>query len=543
MSEALQRLSGSWLRNLLNKITRNKFSGLMSGLIVTSIIQSSSATTVLVVSFVHAGLLSLSQSISVILGANIGTTITAWMISLLGFKFNISIMALPLLALSFPFVFAKNSNRKSWGEVIIGFAILFIGLGFLKQYLPDIKNNINIIEYLSNYAGLGYYSILIFTGIGVLITLIVQSSSATIALTFVMCSNGWISFELAAAMILGENIGTTLTANVAAIVANVNAKRAAFSHFIVNFLGVIIALVLFKPFVLLIEVIIVQFGMTSPRVDNTSVPISLSLFHTVFNILMALLFINFIPLLNKLTQLVFKDDNSNTEDNTLKVFQSGILSTSELSLINVRKAIIAYSHMATNMFHQLNKLLFITDEKRFKQEYNEIRSTEEKMDLVERQIAEYLTKIGEKDLSISASKEVRAYLKISDNIESIADSCYNISKALRRKLKNKIWFTPDQRNQIGDVFVLVGDLLVFINEQLDNSNTGNEDLEHTELLINKVNNITSTLIKDLPKRIKSKEFTYQSGVVFNDIIAMCENICSYAINVSQALQVNSREDL
>jgi phosphate:Na+ symporter len=542
MSEALQRISGSWLRNLLNKITRNKFSGLMSGLLLTSIIQSSSATTVLVVSFVHAGLLSFAQSISVILGANIGTTITAWMISILGFNFNISIMALPLLALSFPLIFAKNSNKKSWGEVIVGFAVLFIGLGFLKQYLPNINNNINVIEYLSNYTDLGYYSILIFTGIGIIITLIVQSSSATIALTFVMCSNGWISFELAAAMILGENIGTTLTANIAAIVANMNAKRAAFSHFVVNFLGVIIALILFKPFIIIIDLLITQFGMVSPQIDNSTVPVSLSLFHTLFNVLMALLFINFIPSLDRFTHFIFKDSKADIEDNTLKLFQTGILSTSELSLINVRKALIAYSQIASNMFNQLSKLLYITDDRHFKKEYKEIRNTEEKMDLVERQIAEYLTKIGEKDLSISASKEIRAYLKISDNIESIADSCYNISKALRRKLKNQIWFTPEQRNQIENVFVLVSDLLNGLNKQLKKSSSDDEDLRHTELLVNKVNNITNTFLKDLPKRIKSKEFTYQSGVVFSDIISLCETICAYALNVSQALQVNNREE-
>ena len=544
MSEALQKVSGLWLRNIINRITTNRFSGLFSGFILTSIIQSSSATTVLVVGFVHAGLLNLAQSISVILGANIGTTITAWMISLIGFKFNISIIALPLLTVFFPLIFSKNSNKRSWGEVIVGFAILFIGLGFLKQYLPDINRDLNLIEFINNYSQYGYYSILIFTGIGILLTIIVQSSSATIALTFVMCSNGWISFELAAAMILGENIGTTVTANIAAIVANKQAKRAALSHFLVNFVGVVLALCVFKPFLNLVEIIVLKLGIVSTKYKYSSIPITLSLFHTLFNLMLALVFVNFIPLIEKVTKVFIKGTKSDIDDNKLKLFQTGMLSTSELTLVKVRKELYLYAQIAGDMFKQLHKLLYINDEHKFKKEYNEIKFTEERMDILERYIADYLTKIGERDLSILASKEVRAYLKISDNIESIADACYNISKALRRKQKKKIWFTPQQRQKIDDLFTMVDKVLELMIKQLETLNFGDNKTEiaYIEMHINKFSNTASCLIKDVTNKIKSKDYTYQSGVVFTDIVALSETLCSHVLNISQALQFSTPEE-
>jgi len=310
MSEALQKVAGGKMRQILAVMTNNRFKGALTGFLVTTTIQSSSATTVMIVSFVNAGLLSLIAAVGVIMGANIGTTVTAWIISLLGFKISLSFLSLPLIGISFPFFFSKNSLKKSWGELIIGFAILFIGLQFLKESVPDINNNPGILNFLSSFTDLGYISILIFVIIGTILTVIIQSSSATMALTLVMTYNGLIPFELAAAMILGENIGTTITANIAAFVANISAKRAARAHFIFNTFGVIWMLIVFHPFLRVIDHFMQHYHSISilstdlSKVDYETIkqeyPIALSIFHTSFNILNTLMLIGFASLIAKI---------------------------------------------------------------------------------------------------------------------------------------------------------------------------------------------------------------------------------------------------
>jgi len=276
MSEGIQKVAGSKMRSILSSMTSNRVKGVFTGFAITSLVQSSSATTVLVVSFVNAGLLSLTESIGVIMGANIGTTITAWLISIVGFKVKIATYALPIIALGFPLMFFNKEKLRSWGEVIVGFALLFLGLAYLKDSVPDLKSNPEILEVLSRYTDLGFLSTLIFVGIGTLVTLIVQSSSAAMALTLVMANNGWIPFELAAAMVLGENIGTTVTANLAALIANVHAKRAALAHFIFNIFGVIWIIILLNPALRFIDYYIVSSGGSSPYSTATSIPIALS---------------------------------------------------------------------------------------------------------------------------------------------------------------------------------------------------------------------------------------------------------------------------
>jgi phosphate:Na+ symporter len=285
MSESLQRVAGDKMRSILAKMTSNPVKGVLTGLLITAIIQSSSATTVMVVSFVNAGLLSLIESIGVIMGANIGTTVTAWLISLLGFKVNISIISLPLIGVGFPLLFSNNNKRKSWGEFIIGFAMIFLGLDFLKNSVPDIKSHPEILAFLGNYTNHGVWTHLLFLTIGTVLTMIIQSSSATMALTLVMCNNGWISFDVAAAMVLGENIGTTITANLAASIANVSAKRAARAHFLFNLMGVVWVSLFFPFFLNLIAKFIVNSGGSSPYSDPHAIPVALSIFHTGFNII------------------------------------------------------------------------------------------------------------------------------------------------------------------------------------------------------------------------------------------------------------------
>ena len=306
MSDALMNLAGDKMRSILARMTSNRFLGIFTGFTITSIIQSSSATTLMVVSFANASLLTLTESISVIMGANIGTTITAWLITILGFKVSMSTIALPLVGLGFAFTFAKKEHLKNWGGFIIGFAILFIGLQFLKDAVPNIKENPEILEFLKRYTDLGFWSVLLFLFIGTLLTVIIQSSSATMALTLIMTAQGWIPFPLAAAMVLGENIGTTITANLAAIVANYHAKRTARAHFIFNVIGVIWVLILFYPFLKLVEKIALELGSESPYVYAAAIPVALSLFHTIFNISNALLLVGFVKPIAALVEKMIK---------------------------------------------------------------------------------------------------------------------------------------------------------------------------------------------------------------------------------------------
>ena len=304
MSDALLKLAGNKMRSILATMTSNRFLGILTGFFITSVIQSSSATTLMVVSFSNAGLLTLTESISVIMGANIGTTITAWLITILGFKVSMSAIALPLVGFGFAFTFAKKEQTKNIGGFIIGFALLFIGLQFLKEAMPDIKSNPGILEFLSRYTDLGYLSILLFLLIGTVLTIVIQSSSATMALTLIMTAEGWIPFEMAAAMVLGENIGTTITANLAAIVANYQAKRTARAHLIFNIIGVVWMLILFYPFLKLISWMSVKFGSESPYVSAAAIPVAISLFHTTFNVINTFLLVWFVNPIAKFVERI-----------------------------------------------------------------------------------------------------------------------------------------------------------------------------------------------------------------------------------------------
>ncbi|MEZ4796807.1 MAG: Na/Pi cotransporter family protein [Flavobacteriaceae bacterium] len=304
MSDALLKLAGNKMRSILATMTSNRFLGILTGFFITSVIQSSSATTLMVVSFSNAGLLTLTESISVIMGANIGTTITAWLITILGFKVSMSAIALPLVGFGFAFTFAKKEQTKNIGGFIIGFALLFIGLQFLKEAMPDIKSNPQILEFLSRYTDLGYLSILLFLLIGTVLTVVIQSSSATMALTLIMTAEGWIPFEMAAAMVLGENIGTTITANIAAIVANYQAKRTARAHLIFNVIGVVWMLILFYPFLKLISWMSIKFGSDSPYISTAAIPVAISLFHTVFNVMNTFLLVWFINPIAKFVERI-----------------------------------------------------------------------------------------------------------------------------------------------------------------------------------------------------------------------------------------------
>jgi phosphate:Na+ symporter len=541
MSESLQKVAGNRLRKILAAMTSNRFLGVLTGLTITGIIQSSSATTVMVVSFVNAGLLTLSESIGVIMGANIGTTVTAWIISLIGFKIKISVFALPLIGLGAPLIFSKKNVRKSWGEFIMGFGLLFIGLDLLQASVPDINNNPQILAFLQSYTDMGFWSVLLFLFIGTALTVIIQSSSATMALTLVMSYNGWISYDMAVAMVLGENIGTTITANLAAIIANTTAKRAALAHTLFNVFGVIWVLILFNPITKFISGFTVGIEGTSPYSDPTAIPIALSLFHTLFNVSNVLIQIWFIKYIEKLVTFFIKNKNVDDEEFGLKFLHTGLLSTSELSILQVRKECAEYAKMSYKMFNQVKKQFAETDQKKRKKIAEKIAKNEIAMDELEAEIANYLTKVSEGELSIDGARKIRTLLKISDNIESLADCCFNLSSALLKKAKKNIEFIPEQRNDILEMFKLIDKAYDLTLTALDDILSDSLDLTVINEIEEKIDCLRDKLKKRNTTNLDENKYSYQSSVIYMDIITLCETMGDHLININEALSYQKND--
>ncbi len=534
MSESLQKVAGDKMRNILAAMTSNRVKGIFTGFLITAIIQSSSATTVMVVSFVNAGLLSLVQSIGVIMGANIGTTVTAWLISILGFKVHMTTIALPLIGVGFPLLFSKHTKRKSLGELVIGFSLLFIGLGYLKDSVPDIKNNPEILHFLGNYTDLGYLSLLLFLGVGTLLTVIIQSSSATMALTLVLCFNGIISFEMAAAMVLGENIGTTITANLAAVVANVSAKRAARAHFIFNVFGVVWILILFYPVIKIINYVVIEMGFASPLSNPASIPVALSIFHSAFNITNTFIMVWMVGLIEKIVIKMVPDKDSD-EEFRLQFINIGMLSTSELGILQARKEIYVYGERVAKMFGFVRELFIVKKDKKHEYLVQKVEKYEEIIDRMEVEIADYLAKVSEGELSESASLKIRGMFEIIDNLESIGDSCRNLEKAMVRKKEGKVEFHKEISDNILKMFDLIDNSLeeMLANLNKDYSEVNISKAEEIESQINKYRN---ELRKDHIKNVKAKKYKYKAGILYNELFSTCEKLGDYVINVSESIR-------
>ncbi len=534
MSEALQKVAGARMRKILSAMTSNRFFGVITGFLVTAIIQSSSATTVMVVSFVNAGLMSLVESIGVIMGANIGTTITGWMITLLGFKVKISAYALPMIGLGLPLIFSKNSSRRSWGEFIVGFALLFLGLEYLKGSVPNIKENPEILSFLQHYTNLGFGSTIIFLFIGTILTVVIQSSSATMALTFVMCNQGWIPFHLAAAMVMGENIGTTITANIAAAVGNVSAKRAARVHFLFNIFGVMWMLAVFPWFVNGIDQLITSHNGVSPSESVAAVPTALSIFHTSFNVINVLLFIWFVPLFNKAVIKMVPASEIEEEEFRLKFITTGMLSTSELSILQARKEVHSFGKHSKKMFGFIKKLMNQNKDSKFSKQFARIEKYEGICDNIEVEIANYLAQVNHGKLSDLGRKRVRSMLKLVDDLESIGDCNYNLAKTINRMRNAKVKFSDDILNKLELMFSLVDEALDIM---VSNLNDTNEDIHLTKAqqIEDEINNYRNQLKVEHLDNFKNGVYTYEAGIIFNDLFSECEKLADYAINVTEAL--------
>jgi len=534
MSEGIQKAAGQKLREILGAMTKNRFFGVITGFIITSLVQSSSATTVMTVSFVNAGLLSLVESAGVMMGANIGTTITGWIVSYFGFKFKIVTLSLPMIAFGLPMSLIGNSRVKSTGEFLIGFAILFLGLSALKDAVPDLKENPEVLSFLAGFEP-GLLTNLMFVLIGAAVTIIVQSSSAAMTLTFVMCNNGWIPFPLAAAMILGENIGTTITAELASFVGNVHAKRSARIHSMFNIIGVT-WMVLVLPFALQLIDWFSQtvMGNTSPFEDAESIPFALSYFHTFFNLANVMLLIWFVPFLVKMAIKSVPSKGEDDEIFHLEYIGTGLMGTSELALLEAKKEVVKFSEISLRHVRMVKELLVEKDKKKVKKLVKRIKKYEEITDNIEAEVTNYLMKVSSKQLSAESSMLVRTMLSVIKELEQMSDICYQMSVGLDKKHDRKIWFSSDQREALLKLFKLVEDSLENMMKNLE-LGSAHVDLPHAAKLELDIDKKRDSMRKQHLEKIEKGEYDFQNGMIYSDLFASLERIGDLSMNVNEAL--------
>lgn len=537
MSEALQKVAGDKLRNILAAMTSNSFSRILTGLFITAVIQSSSATTVMVVSFVNAGLLSLVQSIGVIMGANIGTTMTAWLISLLGFKADISILAIPLVGIGFAFMMFKSNKKKSIGELIIGFALLFLGLSFLKSSVPDLQSSPEVLAFLQQWTNYGFGSVLMFVAIGTILTIVLQSSSATMALTLVMCNNGWIPFEMGAAMVLGENIGTTITANIAASVANVSARRAAMAHSVFNLFGVVWVLILYHPFLTVVSKIIMAMGLDNPLqagASPNSTLYAISMVHTLFNICNTLILVWFTNLIAALVTKIVKGKKEE-EVFRLQYIHGGLLNTAELSLAQAKAEIIHYAQICRRQYVYAQEALNTDDSEKFDKLYKKLEEYEQITDRIELEIAKYLNNIAEGQLSEESGRRLQAMYKIISELESVGDSGFNIARILQRRNIHNKEFDPNMIKKLNYMTELINrgfdamiNNLTLGYDKIENISNA-QDVEHD------INEYRNNLKEEHLLNLENNVYSYLTGVYYMDLISEYEHVGDFMINISEAI--------
>ena len=530
-SEGLQKGAGDKLRNILTAMTTNRFTGMLTGVFITALIQSSSATTVMVVSFVNAGLLTLGESISVIMGANIGTTVTAWIISVFGFKVDMAALSLPLLGFAIPLMFSNKSKRKSIGEFVFGFAFLFMGLALLKDNAPDLEKNPEMLAFVQRYTDMGFGSIILFLVIGTVLTMIVQASAATMAITLIMVANGWINLELGAALVLGENIGTTITANLAALTANTQAKRAAFAHCLFNVIGVCWVLVIFHPFMHFVEWIVDTFFNTNNMAVETSY--KLSAFHSMFNICNVAILIGFTKQIEKIASRFFKMKEED-EAPRLRYITGGMLSTAELSILQAKKEISLFAKRIYRMYGMVEDLLQTTKDDDFIKLFSRIEKYENISDNMEIEIADYLNRVSEGRLSSESKLKIRAMLREVTEIESIGDSCYNLARIIARKRQTGQDFVEKQYDHIHFMMKLTRDALDHMLVVLDKADIRSTDVNKSFNIEHEINNYRNQLKSQNILDVSNKEYDYQMGVYYMDLIIECEKLADYVVNVVEA---------
>ena len=547
MSSGLQKAAGDKLRSFLSAMTSNPAKGVLTGLGVTTVIQSSSATTVMVVSFVNAGLLTLAQAISVIMGANIGTTVTAWLVAWLGFKADISILAVPMMLFGFLFSNSKKNQRQNIGELIVGFSLLFLGLSFMKNSVPDLRETPQVLEFVTTWASHGFGSVLLFLAFGTVLTLVLQSSSATMAITLIMLSMGWIPFHMACAMVLGENIGTTITANIAASVGNTQAKRAAMSHTIFNVFGVIWALILFKPFTALVGKIIELFGLPNPAAEgfavvegsadtSTAALYGLSMLHTLFNTINTLILIWFIKLIEKAVVWMIKPKNQDKEPFRLKYISAGPLATPELAAEQAFDEIIHFAQISRNGLGYAKQAIS-ADAKHFDELREKLVKYEEISDRIEYEIAAFLNGVSAGDISEATSMKIKAMYKIIGELESLGDSGEAISRMLSRRNEHKKTFSAETIDNINLMLEKVDNAYEVMIANLNAAHEGTlSSIANAYSAEEQINTLRNELREAEIEALEDNDKNYQTSVYYIDIINELEHMGDYMINISQSLE-------
>lgn len=569
MSEGLQKVAGDRLRNILGAMTRNRVTGVLTGILITALIQSSSASTVMVVSFVNAGLMSLAQSMAVIFGANVGTTVTTWIISAFSFEINISTYTIVLLAVAVPLMFMKKGGYKSLGEFIVGFCFLFMGLDLISTYVPNLEENPQMLAFLQDYTQMGIVSVLTFFSVGIILTMVVQSSAATFAITLIMCSQGWISFTLGCAVILGGNIGTTITPILASLSGNLAARRTAMGHVLFNIVGSIIVLLVFYPFVHLVGDItgacmgldpcdidraqeLAMSGNTlldeagrKISFDQKTVAFGLAMFPTVFNAANLLVMIWFTRLYVKAVCWLMPARHRDTEEEfTLKYIGRGLLGTSELNLAQAQKEIVVYGERVQRMIGMAETLVGSDpDSQEYLDNVNRIEKYEEISDHMELEIGMFLNKVAEGRLSPEGKKETAAMLRIISEIESIADSCLNVSKTLRRKNQAKVNFDQWIQAQIAGMFRIVDaamDNMLALLREMDAPDEARVIEAYNRE--REINNYRNRLRDDNISNINDHKYNYQEGIFFMDLISEAEKLGDYILNVVEGVKHRFKEE-
>lgn len=568
MSEGLQKAAGDRLRSILSVMTRNRLTGMLTGILITALIQSSSASTVMVVSFVNAGLMTLGQSMAVIFGANVGTTFTAWIIALFGFKVDTSLMILPIIACSVPLLFSSSSKKKSIGEFLVGFAFMFMGLGMISTYVPDLQSNPEMFAFLEKYASMGFLSVVIFLFVGMILTAIIQSSAATFAIVLIMCTKGWITFDIACAVVLGSNIGTTVTPLLASMSGNVAAKRTAMGHLLFNTFGLLWTLVVFYPFCDLNVWITERLGQGNPTeifkfvndleasdpdtynalFANTlpsghpvlaqvaqmqfSVSFGLSMFHTVFNLVNVAIMIWLTGLYVKIVETLVPKRHKEDDEFQLKFISGGLMSASELNIAQAEKEILVYSQRVQRMVGMAQAIVKVKDQEEFTKQFSRLEKYEEISDRMEIEIAHYLNRCAEGRLSNEGKHRISALIRITSEIESVADCCYGIGKIMVRKNESHAEFNEEIHHNIDSMFIAVEAAIT--NENLllrDLENISEADIITSYNREREINNMRNQLRSANVENINEHHYEYQAGIYYMDIIGSLEKVGDYVINV------------
>ena len=574
MSEGLQKAAGDRLRNILSAMTRNRFTGTITGFAITALIQSSSASTVMVVSFVNAGLMTLAQSMAVIFGANVGTTFTAWVIALFGFKVNISAFVLPLIGLAVPLLFSKKGRTKSIGEFLVGFSFLFMGLDMISLYVPDLQSNPEMFAFLKEYATMGISSILIFLAVGIVLTMVIQSSAATFAITLIMCTKGWITFDLACALVLGSNIGTTITPILASMSGNVAAKRTAMGHLLFNLLGTVWCICIFIPFCDFNAWLTDTIGAGNPNAlynfvngleqsdpelynhlfDNSlpaghevmakiatmqlSVSFGLSIFHTVFNLVNLSIMIWLTNVYVKVVERLIPAKHKEDEEFALKYISGGLLSSAELNIAQAEKEMAEYAERVGRMLDMAQTLVHTKERsEEFDKLYSRLDKYEDISDRMEIEIANFLNLTAEGRLSNQSKLHVAAMLNIVSEIESIADACLGVGKILLRKQQSHAEFNKEIYENIDTMFAYVHEAMTMMIALLKNvENTTDHQLNTSYNKEREINNVRNTLRSANVDNINEKHYEYQAGIYYMDIISDLERTGDYIINVVDTIK-------